>query len=241
MTRRSLTVLSAAALAILAWERLGGDLWVAQAWGSPHGFLWRDHVLLRVVLHDGGRWVASVALVVWAVWSSMPSPPDAGPDRAQRWRALGLTLGLLLLVPILKRWSLASCPWDMTQFGGLASYQSHWSLWWPGSGDGGPGHCFPAGHATTGFAFLPGLWMWWLHDRRKAWAWGAAALMFGALMSAVQTVRGAHFVSHHLWTAWLCCTVCAVSARWLWHGVTSDSVASQYRHARPIPQTFDRT
>ena len=65
--------------------------------------------------------------------------------------------------------SATSCPWDLAQFGGVARHVSHWAL---GVLDGGSGRCFPAGHASAGFAFLGGYFAlrhkaptaarWWL-------------------------------------------------------------------------------
>ncbi|WP_409661964.1 phosphatase PAP2 family protein [Caldimonas sp.] len=231
-----------AALLILVWEGSRGDLWVARAVGSADGFHWRGQVLFRDILHDGGRWLSAVTLGAWALWAAGIGEASDGPRRGERWRAWGLTVALLLLVPAVKRLSLASCPWDLALFGGTARYLSHWVLWWPGAGDGGPGHCFPAGHATSAFAFLPGVWLWWQHDRRKAMAWGAAVLAAGVLVSLAQTVRGAHFVSHNLWTAWICWAGCAsVAPRWLMVSRRAPRLEPQWRHARPIPQTTDRT
>lgn len=203
--------LLAAALLILAWEALGGDLWVAHRLGGAAGFPWRHHWLTETVLHEGGRALSGVALVLWAAWAMGPQT-EGRPSRRERWRAWVLSLGLLLLVPAIKRLSLASCPWDMHDFGGAARYVSHWLSWWPAQGDGGPGHCFPAGHATAAFAFLPGVWMWAAHDRRMAMRWALAVVSAGVLLSLGQTLRGAHFVSHHLWTAWLCWACSAMLA-----------------------------
>jgi hypothetical protein len=73
--------------------------------------------------------------------------------------------------------------------------------------DGGPGRCFPAGHATAAFCFLPG---WFILRRAAPLAarrWLVATLAAGAVLTMVQVVRGAHYVSHSLWTGWLCCVL----------------------------------
>jgi len=36
----------------------------------------------------------------------------------------------------------------------------------------------------------------------------------GALYGWAQLARGAHYVSHTLWSAWLCWVVCALAAHW---------------------------
>ena len=49
----------------------------------------------------------------------------------------------------------------------------------------------------------------WLRDRapRAATVWLCAALLAGTALGLAQQIRGAHFMSHTLWTAWLCWTV----------------------------------
>ena len=107
---------------------------------------------------------------------------------------------------LLKGISVTSCPWDLQAFGGVARYVSHWSL----LGDGGAGHCFPAGHAASGFAFVSGYFAFRKHDQVLARRWLTAALAAGFALGIAQQLRGAHFMSHTLWTAWICWTLCGV-------------------------------
>lgn len=209
MRTRALLPWGASAAGLLMWEACGGDIWLAQLLGvGPAG---RTQSIL-VALHSAGRWAAAAALLCWAILA-LRAGAAGEPSRAEHGFAWGLTLILLLLVPVIKRFSLTSCPWDLALFGGSAQYLSHWTLWWPGSGDGGPGHCFPSGHAASAFAFAPGVWLWWRYDRRRAWAWAAAVTAAGLVATVTQTMRGAHFLSHSLWTAWLCAAVSAWAMR----------------------------
>lgn len=90
----------------------------------------------------------------------------------------------------------------MHDFGGVARYASHWTGWiYP---DGGSGQCFPAGHATTGFAFVGGFFALRHARPRLARVWLWSALTFGMVLGIGQQLRGAHFMSHTLWTGWLC-------------------------------------
>jgi membrane-associated PAP2 superfamily phosphatase len=111
-------------------------------------------------------------------------------------------LALLLIVSI-KRFSLTSCPWDLAEFGGSAAYVSHWQWGVP---DGGGGHCFPGGHASTVFGLLALPLWWWQRSPRRAQLLLWAILALGLGLGWVQQVRGAHYLSHNLWTAWLCAT-----------------------------------
>lgn len=203
--RRDLAVALVALAALLAWESSGLDL-VASGWfGSAGGFAWRDAWLTRTVLHGGGRAVAWVAFAVMAIDAVRPLCPGPSPDERRRW--LGVTAACLLLVPALKRASRSSCPWDLAPFGGMAGYVPHWRL---GAVDGGPGHCFPSGHAVAAFAFFGGYFLWRRHRPVAARRVLAAVCLAGGLFGAAQVVRGAHFVSHVLWAAWLCWVTCSL-------------------------------
>jgi membrane-associated PAP2 superfamily phosphatase len=118
-----------------------------------------------------------------------------------------VTLACLLLVPALKRVSDTSCPWDLQAFGGVANYVLHWQF---GVADGGPGRCFPSGHALAAFAFISGWFALRSHAPRAARMWLLGVLAFGALFGGAQLLRGAHYPSHTLWSAWICWTTCAL-------------------------------
>ena len=191
-------------LFLLAWDASGLDLVLAHWFGTAQGFALRDHWLFTTVLHEGARrlsWLLVVGLSL-AVWW-----PVGVLRQLDRWQRLQLVVSILLglaLVVAIKRISSTSCPWDLAEFGGLARYVSHWRF---GLVDGGGAHCFPAGHASAGFAFVGGYFV--LRDRapRAARIWLAAALAAGLVLGVSQQMRGAHFMSHTLWTAWLCWTV----------------------------------
>lgn len=208
--RRDLPATLGALLALLAWDASGADLAAARLFGNGHGFAWRDSVWTSTLLHDGGRmaaWLLLALLVAKALRAGAGTATQ--PGRAARWRWIGVMLLAVLAVPALKRLSLTSCPWDLAEFGGVAHYVSHWTR---GLGDGGAGHCFPSGHAVAAFAFL-GLYFQWRDlnpQRARAWLLGVAAA--GLAFGGAQLVRGAHYPSHTLWTAWLCWVICATAA-----------------------------
>lgn len=194
-------------LAIVAWDASGLDLASAQWFGSPEGFAWRDNYWLSAILHDGARkagWVLllSLALVLWR-----PFGPFKALRRLSTRERWGMWLSIvvaILTVSIVKGMSSTSCPWDLQPFGGALPLVSHWDF---GMRDGGGGHCFPAGHASTGFAFLAG--GYWLrpHLRTAARLWWTFSGLAGLVLGLVQQMRGAHFTSHTLWTAWICWSV----------------------------------
>lgn len=196
---------------LLLWDGSHGDMAVMQLFGTPAGFAWRDSVLTSTVLHQGGRLLGWVVGLLWLLDAARPLPMlRGGPSRAARWGWLAVAVGCLLLVPAIKHASPTSCPWDLQQFGGTARYVSHWALGVP---DGGPGHCFPSGHASAAFSFFAGYFL--LRDRRPraARAWLTGVLVIGLLFGLAQVARGAHYPSHVLWTAWLCWAVCVAADR----------------------------
>jgi membrane-associated PAP2 superfamily phosphatase len=214
-----LAITLAGLLLLLAWDAIGWDLAVVGLFGDAGGFAWRDAFATSQLLHGGGRVLAWALLgaLAWATWRARPG---AGPGQSERWRWLGVVLLCVLAVPLLKQFSHTSCPWDLVQFHGVARYVPHWQ--W-GIGDGGPGHCFPSGHAVAAFGFFGLYFLWRDHDARRARRWLLAVLVMGLVYGIGQLIRGAHYPSHTLWTAWLCWVICASAAWWMRDRTTTGS------------------
>lgn len=198
-------------LLVLAWDASGLDLPLARLAGSPTGFAWKEHWLLATLAHDAARrlaWLLALGLCL-AVW--WPVGPLARIGARRRLQLAATTLFAAFLVSVLKAGSQTSCPWDLADFGGFAHYASHWSL----QPDGGSGRCFPAGHASSGFAFVGGYFAFRPSEPRTARRWLAAAAAAGLLLGLAQQWRGAHFMSHTLWTALVCWAAAwALDALW---------------------------
>lgn len=198
---------------LVAWDASGLDLSVMAGLGNAGGFPLREQWWLETVLHNAVRQLALVAFV--GLWVMVWHP--VGVFRSyQRMERLEMVIGVtvaLLTISGMKRFSLTSCPWDLQSFGGLATYVSHWQ--W-GVKDGGSGGCFPGGHASSAFAFvalvLPGL----TRGRGSAQHRLAMRLLIGVVLAGlvlggVQTLRGAHYPSHTLWTGWICWAIVSLN------------------------------
>ena len=204
----------------LLWDLGGLDLPVMRWLGDAQGFALQHNWLLENVLHNGVQKVSTgVYLVLWLiVWW----PLGALKTWSRRER-LGVVLCItlaLLATSGLKQASQTSCPSSLIEFGGNAHYVSHWA--W-GVRDGGGGHCFPGGHASSALAFLalafPFLARPDAHNQQRG-RWVLAAVLAGGLLLGVsQTLRGAHYPSHTLWTVLLCAAVSTgawrLGQRWL--------------------------
>ncbi len=206
---------------IAAWDATAFDTALARIFGNAGGFPLRDDWFFVSVMHEDARragWVLMVLLAATVWWPVGWLRRLATADRMQM--AIS-ALAALAVIAVFKRVSATSCPWDLAEFGGVARYVSHWSQ---GVFDGGGGHCFPAGHAAAGFAFLGGHFPLRRRLPRAARWWLAASLVAGFTLGLAQQVRGAHFMSHTLWTAWLCWTT----------GWVCDLAMAALRRLRPL-------
>ncbi|MBX3653499.1 MAG: phosphatase PAP2 family protein [Ramlibacter sp.] len=215
-------------LALLGWDYSGLDLTLARWFGGPAGFPLHDAWWLENVAHEGGRrlaWAIALALCLGAWW-------PVGPLRRlafnRRLQLASTTLLAVALISILKSFNHTSCPWDLAEFGGVAHYVSHWAL---AQTDGGPGRCFPAGHASAGFAFVGGYFAFRGRAPHLARAWLVAAVAAGLALGWSQQMRGAHFMSHTLWTGWVCwCLAWALDVAWSW---------AEHRHLLAETELFE--
>jgi membrane-associated PAP2 superfamily phosphatase len=201
--RRILLYLAVPLLIILAWDASPADLAIAHWYGTPKGFPLGDNYWLARIFHAGARQLGVLLGIgcVVAIWWPV-GPLRQCTQRERVWLACMVWV-CALTVSVVKGRSLTSCPDDIQAFGGAARYVWHFAA----GGDGGPGNCFPSGHASTFFSFLPVFWIVHRYRARRAWKVLAAMCVGGLALSWVQVMRGAHYPSHLLWTMWLCWAV----------------------------------
>jgi membrane-associated PAP2 superfamily phosphatase len=220
LSRRDLLITLAALAALVLWEASAWDRALAGVYGNASGFALREHWFFARGLHNGGRVLSGVALAAVMAWAAFGNAQVMA--RRLRWAWFGVVLLCLIAVPAFKRFSRTSCPWDLNGFGGRFDFVPHWL---PGVFDGGPGHCFPSGHAVAAFTFLPLYFQWRRSRPRTAHLLLAATLGFGLLFGWAQLARGAHFPSHTMWSAWLCWTIGAIAAHVLGRGQSSSTLS----------------
>ena len=97
-------------------------------------------------------------------------------------------------IGILKSQSAHACPWNMV----IPTYDG---ILWDFSATAG--HCFPGGHASSGFALVAGYFVYRMSNPKRAYFFLIAAVILGLAMGWAQMMRGAHFLSHNLWTGWI--------------------------------------
>ena len=160
----------------------------------------------RVLFYTGPKVVIIGVAVALAVVGFGPA----------RWRArlvvarrdVFVALLTLASVPALiglgKNATNVFCPSEIRRYGGSVPYVALCSPYPENDRPSARGHCFPAGHASGGFALLG---LAWLRRTRRGW-WGGMALGLGAgwAMGWYQMLKGAHYLSHTLVTmlvAWI--------------------------------------
>jgi membrane-associated PAP2 superfamily phosphatase len=153
-----------------------------------------SHGILKLVL------TAAAVLTVMAALVDLVRPRAAFALRL-RLQVVALSAVLVPLVTsILKRSSVAHCPWDLERYGGTQPYVRLFDALPHGAV---AGHCLPGGHASTAL-WLLSLGVFWLpHAPRKALAVALAAATFGFAVGWGQQLRGAHFLTHTLWSLWI--------------------------------------
>lgn len=183
---------------------LHGDLWLADRVYAMEGHAWnlQSGYVTQDLLHAAGRQASKnlwfVLVLVFAASLSMKK------GRQWRWPLFYLLLATLLstaAVGMLKRWTNMDCPWDLLRYGGDKAY---YGLFMHRPSVLGHAKCFPAGHASAGYAWIA-LYFFFLSARPHWRWWGLSfALGLGLLFGIAQQLRGAHFLSHDLWTLMVC-------------------------------------
>lgn len=207
LTRYLLLPWIAALLVSWALMSAGGDQWLADQLYRLEGHRWalQNAWVTTHLIHKGGKWLSAFATLL-ALVACFHAWRHA---RWRRWRwpllylvlAVGLGTGM---VSLLKSLTHMDCPWDLTRYGGLREYVG---LFATRPADMPRGICFPAGHASAGYAWVS--LYFFAQLVRPAWRWRglAVGLLAGAVFGFAQQLRGAHFLSHDLWTLVTCWTV----------------------------------
>ena len=181
-----------------------GDQWLADRLYAMEGNRWalQYAYVTQDVLHAGGRQASKYA------WFALVSvlAISAFVPRMREWRRplLYLLLASLLstaVVGLLKRWTDMDCPWDLLRYGGDKVYHG---LFVQRPSAMGHGTCFPAGHASAGYGWIA-LYFFFMAVRPGLRWWGLGfALGVGLVFGIAQQLRGAHFLSHDVWTLMIC-------------------------------------
>lgn len=156
-------------------------------------------------IHQGGTWFVRslvVAAFIVAVWGTFDR-------RVREWRRPALYFAASVILAVgsvgaLKTVTNKDCPRDLTEFGGARVYVPLFAHRPPELRDA---RCFPAAHASAGYALLALYFMFLGRNRRWAHMGLATGVLTGLIFGISQQSRGAHFISHDVWSAFIVWTV----------------------------------
>ncbi|WP_083858306.1 phosphatase PAP2 family protein [Gallaecimonas xiamenensis] len=206
MAKYSLALIGGWALALLLVIWHGPDFALAHFWYGLEGGQWslQNHWLVKGIFHEGGRHLTTLLYVVVLLGLALNWRKPA----RRNWLYLALTLPLVVLVVgTVKHLVPMDCPWNLMSFGGNRPFIALFAQ----RPDTMPASlCFPAGHASSGYAWLA---LYFALGKRR-WSW-LPGMLLGLSFGLAQQLRGAHFLSHDLWTLMLSLTLSWLMARWL--------------------------
>lgn len=199
--------------------------WVLRVQGG-HWSLMQSPVLEQG-LHQWGKlasasaWLAVLALLArtWlqSTWRSMRRP--------LAYLAISI-VAATVAVSLLKKLSGVDCTWDLARYGGTRPYVDLLhaiGIFKPRGG------CFPAGHASAGYAWIS--LYFFFRSVKPRWKWAGLAIGSGAGLAfgIAQQFRGAHFASHDVMTFTVCWLVASLGfhAFGLHRGSAAHPVASK--------------
>lgn len=166
-----------------------------------HRFTMKNDYFLTVWMHVRLKWL----MVAVALTSLVAALLSYRFSRLQvyRWSMWWTFAGMVIsssAVSLFKHYSMHGCPWDVTLYGGSLPLLNLFASLPAGVEAGG---CFPAGHPSGGFALMA-FYFAFMHTKSRfsvLMLW--IGMFMGLLMGFVQIMRGAHFLSHVLWSGWL--------------------------------------
>ncbi|MCH1929456.1 phosphatase PAP2 family protein [Shewanella sp. A25] len=193
----------------------------------------RGHWLTQSIFHTSGRnLVVLLALLVLLGVGLSFRNPWLRPYRRGLSYLFTSVLASVLLVRIGKDITHMACPWDVVEFGGR---MLHYSLFVKLPEGTAYGQCFPGGHSSGGYAWVALFYFFKEYQPRYAKAGLIFGLVLGAVFGFAQELRGAHFLSHDLWSlaiAWTSASLLYYGF-FLWH-----PSANRIKHAQ-IPTAIN--
>jgi len=176
------------------------DLDLIQPWVSSDGsFPLKGDWALAKLNHTYVKQVlTAVYLSFFVLWCASFKIKKLKAKRWQYGYFFAVSMLCTCVIGLIKAHAAHACPWAMTT---ATSTGFIWNF------SATAGHCFPGGHASTGFALITGFFIFRLDQKKLAWFYLFSALILGFAMGWAQMMRGAHFLSHNLWTAWICMAI----------------------------------
>ncbi len=199
------------------------DQTLIQPWmDAQGGFPYRNDWSLAVLNH---KYVKEILIAVYVFYVAAWLMSFKHNALKARHRELGYFFIVAILstalIGLIKSHSPHACPWNMT----TATAQGF--IWKFNTTNG---HCFPGGHAATGFALMTGYFVYRLSRPARAYFFLITGIILGFCFGWAQMMRGAHFLSHNLWTAWFIWAFNTVIYTFGCRYLPTEKVKNTYKH-----------
>lgn len=206
-------LLPLAIVPLLIWLESSFDIGTSALFfdAASASFPWRDHWFTKGLIHQFGRLPAAFIFLGFLL-ACLLQWRKRNIIQFARMRLVCITmLVCVVVVNLIKRNSNSACSWDLIEFGGRYPHLSWFGALPPAIS---PGHCWPGAFSLSGFVLFAVYF--YLYDlsavppgrdsARVRWATLALVfiLIYANALGFVQVMRGAHGLSHQLWTGVFC-------------------------------------
>jgi len=192
----------------------------------------------RLLFYNGPK----VLLIAFALGLiALTTGPESWRRRVEAWGwithrpRLAITLLVAASIPVtvgaLKNTSDVFCPSELVRYGGTAPHRRPFSMELCTEGKG---HCWPAGHASGGFALLSLTLLAARESLKRRMV--LLAMAAGWSMGLYQMLKGSHFMSHTVVTMLLALVITTVVERVVFgNGSTLRilGLSSRYKETQP--------
>lgn len=182
----------------------GLDLFLENLYFDPASGTWpfQKHFLTADLLHAGGRkFVLLLAVLNLLAIGASFFVELLKPYRTHLLFLMVAGLTGPAIVAGLKSITHIYSPWDLQIYGGTMPHV----LLFDAIPAGAPvGHGFPGGHSSSGFAYLSLFFLLTTMRHKYRWYGLLFPLGLGMVFSATQEIRGAHFLSHDVFSFVIC-------------------------------------
>lgn len=199
-----LFILAALTLFIIYFFKL--DFTLADSiYALKDGWYYKEQWFTSAFMHRYLKY-AIIALYLSLVVAFFVRNKSAEKD-IERYGKVILLVSLMfgtLTVSYLKHTLEVDCPWDLLRYGGDKPFFelfSYGQTFLPSS------HCFPSGHASSAFTWLSLYFYTTIFYPKYSFRVLGSVLVLGYILGLGQQFRGAHFLSHDLWSMLVCLIV----------------------------------
>lgn len=163
---------------------------------NSQSFPLRHHWFTEGVIHTMGRqMIGAIGLGIVLTFIASFTLPSLKSDRRE-WSFVLISIVISTLsISTLKATTGMNCAYDLSLYGGSEPLNQLSNLWL------GDGQCWPGGHVSGPLSLIAVFFGFRTKQPYLAFTGLIFAVTMGIIFGLGQTLRGAHFPSHTIWTA----------------------------------------